>query len=213
MRLPNQNAAYQHRVRFGRYVTRRLKQAELTQLASSSEATTQDVKNKGRAWEDSEEIIQDTLADRDSGDAKLDNLAQTARHSLASRSLDAIRVTPYTDVFPEGIEYYTAAPMTENPKRYGELVARLEKFLPKGDTLAEETIPKIKAAIVVFIASLKAVEDARTAQAITASSLSNAEELWERQMERVYGALIELLGKSKAEKFFPQNRTNRSTDE
>jgi hypothetical protein len=213
MRLPNQNAAYQHRVRFGRYVTRRLKQAEFAQLSASAEAATQDVKQKGRAWEDCEEFIQDALADRDGGDAKLDHAAQTSRLTLAARSLDASKQSPYTDIFPDGIEYYTASPLPENPKRYGELLARLEKFLLPGDAVGDDAIPKLKTLISTFVEALKAVEEARTRQAIAASSLANAEELWARQMERIYGALIEQIGKSKAEKFFPAARTNRANEE
>src|SRR5262245_57238064 len=131
MQLPGDTASYRKAVKFGRYVTRRLKRAKLDVLTQSAHSATADLKQAGRAWEDAADDIEDTIADRDASDADLDTAAQEFRHALASPSVNAVRERPYTDIFPNGIEYYTAAPLDEEVRRYGELRERIIAHLPE----------------------------------------------------------------------------------
>src|SRR5262245_12408938 len=118
MQLPASTSSYQTRVRYGRYVARRLRRGKHTRLADEAITATSALREAGRAWDDTEDAAQDALADRDAADDDLDVAAQEARNSLAGRSLDAVKQEPYTNIFPQGIGYYTAAPLDEEVKRY-----------------------------------------------------------------------------------------------
>lgn len=208
MQLPQSAAAYDTRVRYGRYVSRRLRKDKRIDLSQSVYEATQNVKQAGRAWEDTVEVIQDALADRDAADDVLDAAAQEARLALASRGISANRESPYIDIFPKGLEYYTAAPLDEEVKRYNELIERLKAHLPEDDPVRQSTIPKVEAGIVAFKEAEKAVEEARTAQSLAATRLARAEDAWNFLMEKIYGLLTSEMGRKRANRFFP--KINRS---
>jgi hypothetical protein len=126
MRLPPPSSSYTTFVRYGLYVVRRLRQRGLSDLAASVEREVLAARETGRAWEDADDAIQMALADRDGADDDLDLTAQTLRNTLAGRGVGADREAPYTQVFPQGVAWYLAAPLDENVRRYDELRARVD---------------------------------------------------------------------------------------
>lgn len=209
MQLPQESSAYTRRVQFGRYVARRLRSSERNALSGLAEAASALVKQSGRAWEDLSEPLEDAIADRDFADLVLDNAAKRLRLALAARDLKATKQAPYIDVFPEGIEYYTAAALDAEIPRYRELLARVENYLPQGDKAREEAITAIQAGLSAFQSAEESVQKARQALALSLSALDRAEEAWARQMEKIYAALVDELGRADAEAFFPKRRPTR----
>lgn len=84
VRLPSSDALCSARIRYGRYLARRLLQARFVALAADVEHATAGVKQAGRALKDAEEPIQDVMADRDGFDGDL--AAQSERSAVAGRS-------------------------------------------------------------------------------------------------------------------------------
>ena len=210
MQLPQDTAAYTKRVTFGRHVLTRLKRAKLTDQANAVEARNSQVKAAGRAWEDTDEVIQDAIANRDSDDDALDTTAKDFRFALASRSRQAAKEAPYTDIFPRGIEYYTEAPLDEEVDRYQELITRTEAHLPKEDSLRQETVKTLQHQLKSFTESHAAVAAARTQEGIARTRLLAAQDVWADLLEKTYGSLVEQFKKAKAEKFFPKQSRTRS---
>lgn len=206
MRLPAPSAAYTTFVRYGFYVVRRLRRAGFADLATSAEKVTLAVRVAGRAWEDADDPIEAALADRDAADDELDDAAQTARNALAGRSTAAAREEPYVLIFPDGIGYYTAAPLDENARRYGELVERLKAHLPAGDEVRKAAAPVIGKGIKAFDEAGKALDAAESAERLAGTRARSALRAFERQMEKTYGALLIEVGKTAAERFFPRAR-------
>lgn len=157
----------------------------------------------GRAWEDADDAIQDALADRDGADDDLDSVGKNARANLAGRSADAVKKAPYTKIFPDGIAYYTAAPLDEEERRYGELADRIAEHLPKTDDVAKSAPKKISKGVDDFKKASKALANARTAESLAGTRVDIAEEAWGRQMEKTYAALVDDRGRAAAEAFFP----------
>ncbi|MRG97566.1 hypothetical protein [Polyangium spumosum] len=213
MRLPPRSAHFRHRVRCGGYVERRLRRAKYTELADSVAAATNDVLVYGRGLEDHETAVQCALADRDGADDDLDDTAQDARAALAGRGADAVKKAPYKLIFPQGIGYYTAATLTEETKRYGELKDRLEEHLPGADEVRVKAVPAIEAGIVAFTAGSEQLGKARTNEALARTRLDAAEEAWERLLTKVYGLLIADLGRAAAERFFPKYKVRKDEDD
>ena len=209
MQLPAATSSYQTRVRFGRYLARRLRRDKLGQLADDVSTVTNNLRHAGRAWEDADDAIQDALADRDAADDDLDLLAQETRMSLAGRGLSAAKEAPYTDIFPLGIGYYIAAPLDEEVKRYDELRKRLAEHLPAGDEVRKKAIKGIEPGLKAFESATKQLDAARTAESLAATQLAKATDAWTKQMEKAYGALVVEVGRSAAERFFP--RVTRKT--
>lgn len=210
MRLPHANAHYSHRVRFGRYVERRLRTDKRVALADDVAISTTSVLTSGRALEDTIGPVQEALADRDAADDGLDGAAQAARLGLASRSVGADKEEPYTQIFHKGIGYYTAATLDQEESRYGELKSRLVEHLPANDAVRTSTIAAIDAGILAFKNALAALNTARTGESLAKTRLESAEEAWERQMTKVYGILVAEIGRTAADSFFPQIRTSKS---
>jgi hypothetical protein len=206
MRLPNQTAGFGQRVTYGRYVVGRLKKAKKAALAASAEAATLEVKAAGRAVEDAEEPVQEALALRDGVDSELDDECQASRLGLASRSVDAVQKPPYTAVFPSGVDYYLAAPISEVALRYRELAARLEANLPEGDEQRARASIFTGGAEAYEMAS-KQVEEKRTALGLARTARDAAVDAWCALMERTYGALVAELDRKRADRFFPKART------
>jgi hypothetical protein len=163
------------------------------------------LREAGRAWEDADDAIQDALADRDGADDDLDIAAQGARNTLAGRGVEAVTQAPYTDIFPEGISYYTAAPLDQEVKRYTEFKKRLAEHLPAADDVRKKTVKAIEAGLKDFNAGAAAVDDARTAEALASTKLAKMSDAWETQMEKTYGALVSEMGRAAAERFFPRS--------
>ncbi|MFT3763939.1 MAG: hypothetical protein QM820_00200 [Minicystis sp.] len=204
MRLPSPTAHYGHCVRVGNYAGRRCRRAQLGTLAADAYDVTAALLAAGRAYEDADKPIQDALADRDAFDDDLDGTAQDARAALAGRSADAVKNEPYTRIFPEGIAYYTAAPIDQEAKRYGELKQRLTTYLPAGDEVIAKAVPAIDQGLDGFAKATAALTQARTDEALAGTRLAAAREAWAKQMEKTYGALVAAVGKAKAESFFPR---------
>ncbi|MDC3955849.1 hypothetical protein [Polyangium jinanense] len=204
MRPPDEDAAFSHNVHYGRYVTRRLRRAQRASLAADVEAATLLVLQRGREWEDAKGPVQDARADRDAADDELDSVAQDARANLAGRSADAVKKAPYTLIFPDGIGYYTAAPIDEEKKRYDELQKRLTEHLPANDEVRKDAVPKIAAGLDAFDDAERALAASLTAESLASTRLDAAEEAFRRLMTKVYGLLVSELGKPAAEKFFPK---------
>lgn len=207
MRLPSKSAPYRQRVRFGRYVSRRLRRAKLTQLAEDLAAVTAKLREEGRVEEDSDDATQDALADRDGADDDLDDAAKEARANLAGRSADAVKQEPYLHIFPKGLSYYTAAPLDEEEKRYGELKKRLVEHLAADDEVRKKTVKAIDAGLKDFVKASAEVDSARTAESLATTRLAKATDLWTRQVEKTYGALVSEVGRARAEHFFPRTRS------
>lgn len=210
MQLPAESSSYTVRVRFGRYLGRRLRRAGLDVLAMDAEKATAALKAAGRAWEDADEPAQDAMADRDAADDALDVVAQEARNNLAGRGVGADKQEPYTLLFPLGIGYYIAAPLDEEERRFGELVERAEAHLPANDAVREVIVSRVKEGLASFQAAAQQLEKARTASALAATELDRASERWRKQMEKTYGAIIAERGKQEAERMFPRTATARS---
>lgn len=207
MQLPKENAAAAVRVRYGRYVARRLRRAGYAALSESLAQSTAALKSAARSADDSEELIEDALADRDAADAALDTAAQEARNRLAGRGLQAAQESPYTDLFPLGIGYYTAATLDEQERRYKELADRAETHLPKTDEVRKALVPVLVAGLKAWREGVTAVDDARTEAAKAGTVVAKATDAWRRQVEKTYGALVQELGRAGAEGFFPRSRS------
>jgi hypothetical protein len=207
MQLPAATAHFSARVRYGRYVARRLKRARLTSLANDATKATTAVLTAGRVAEDADGPVQDAMADRDASDDDLDTAAQDARAKLAGRSADAVTKTPYTQIFPDGIGFYTAAPLDEEDARYSLFSQRLAAHLPANDKVRTSTIPVIETGLSDFAKATKELTAARNAASIADGHLATAEDAWEKQMEKTYGALVVEVGRAAADKFFPKTKT------
>ena len=207
MQLPAESSQYTALVRWGRYLSRRLRTARLASLASECDAITNRLRDDGRASEDAEGPVQEATADRDAADDGLSDVAQESRHALAARSLDAVRKAPYTQVFPDGVAYYLDASFEAKVARFGELRARFEAHLPEGDELRAQVTPRIQAAVKAYKTADAALATARTHESIISTRVDATTTEWRLGMERIYGALIQQSGKVAAERYFPHARS------
>lgn len=204
MRLPPASSSYSSLVRYGRYVARRCRRDRLTALATNVETVNAALLDAGRAWEDANGPVQDALADRDAADDELDATAQEVRLKLASVSVDAIKKEPYTQIFPQGIAYYTAATLDQEVARYNELKARITESLPSKDPMRTSVPRSITESLAAYQTATTALEEARTAESMASTKLGSATEAWVRQMEKTYGALVAEVGRARADGFFPK---------
>lgn len=209
MRLPDAHAPFADRVRYGRYLGRRLRRAKRTTLAADVDAANAEVLKRGRELEDAVGPVQDARADRDAADDDLDDIAQDSRAKLAGRSVDAMKKAPYTLIFPQGIDYYTAAPLDQEIARYNELIQRCTEHLELEDEIRQNAVPAIGAGVIAFKAAVEAVEQALTTEALAFTRLNAAEESWANLVTKVYGALIADVGKKAADRFFPKIRPSK----
>lgn len=212
MRLPQKGSGFLIYVRFGRYVTRRLKRDGRTDLADGVRSAMDDVRTTGRAWEDADEALQDALADRDGADDDLDDAAKEARANLAGRSASAEREEPYISIFPRGVGYYTAAPLAQEEPRYSELKLRLEEHLPAGDATRKSCIAAIHKGLKDFRDATAELTEATAREALAGTRARQAIAAFERQIEKTYGALMVDVGRARAEGFFPKASSGRSDD-
>ncbi len=213
MGLPPPSAYYRQRVRYGRYVERRLRRAKRAALADNIKAATDEILALGRAQEDTNDAVQGALADRDAADDDLDDAAQNGRAALAGRSADAIKKAPYTLIFPEGVGYYTAATLLQEVARYGELKKRMEENLPASDEVRKATVEAIDVGVVAFTTGVEMLGKARTEEALAKTRLDAAEEAWDRLMTKTYGVLIGEMSRAAADRFFPKPKSVKSADD
>jgi hypothetical protein len=193
-------------------VITRLKHAKRAELAEACEQATGRVKETGRAVEDALEPVQDAIAERDFWDGTADETTQETRLKLASRSVDAARTTPYTQIFNQGIDYYIAAPLAAVATRYMELVTRIETHLPEGDELRGPTVDALSAAIEGFELAKAKVAEARTALSLARTERDAAADEWDTIMEKTFGLLVADLGRRKANRFFPRVKRTASEE-
>ena len=212
MRLPSESARYELRVRYGRYVITRLRQAKHNEMAGSAEKVTNRVKKTGRAVEDASEPVQDALAERDYFDGELDDTVQGFRLKLSAVSVDAVKKPPYTQICPQGIDYYTAACLSDQVPRYKELVTRIVQHLPGGDELRGPAEKALTAGVEGFEVSTARVAEARTALSIARTDREAAEDEWDDMMEKTFGLLVAEVGKKKANRYFPRAKRVRSAE-
>jgi hypothetical protein len=210
MKLPSQTAGYEQRVNFGRYVATRLRQAKREDQAATVEQATSKVKAAGRKVGDLVEPLQAAMALRDAADGDMDEATQDFRLKLASRSLNAAKEPPYTQIFPQGVGYYIAAPLAANETRYKELVARVEANLAAKDELRAQIVPAITAGLEAFTRATAQLAAARTAAAMAGTECDAVEDEWDNLMTKIYGVLISETGKKAAERFFPRSRRAES---
>ena len=210
MELPQKTASFHRRVRYGRYVSARLQRSRREDLSRSALGATADVLATGRAWEDTEFEFQDALAVRDSIDEHLDIAARAARLKLAARGVNAVKESPYSAIFPEGVGFYTASPVSEQISRYEEFVSRLEAHLDGDDPVRVETVEIIKNNLESYEQALKGVREKVRTISLAVTELDLATREWERIMERVYGLLVADIGRQSAEPYFPRSRRRPS---
>ena len=210
MRLPGQSSSYHQRVRYGRYVVSRLRQAKLAERADPVEAATAQVKAAGRAVEDAQEPVLAAMALRDASDADMDEATQHFRLQLASRKLNANKEPPYTQIFHKGIGYYIAAPLSANVDRYKELISRVEANLPEGDESRTVIVGAVAAGLESFGMAVTDLATARTDLAMARTELDTAEDEWNNLVEKTFGLLITDFGKKGANRFFPKMRSVRN---
>lgn len=212
MQIPRESAAPGVRVRFGRYTIRRLRRRGHDALADDLAAATSALKAAARAREDAEESAEDARADRDAADETLDLVAQESRNTLAGRSLDAAKSSPYTDLFAEGIAHYTAAPLDAQEARYKQLRARAEAHLSKSDPVRRALLTGIDRGLDAWREARAAVDDAQNAVARADAALAKATDAWTRQVEKTFGALVQSVGRTRAEAYFRRLRSPAKPD-
>lgn len=212
MRMPSDTAHYSQHVRYGRYVSRRLRRAGYEVPAADVAKITKSLLAAGRAWEDSDEAVQNALADRDGADDDLDEGAKNARAALAGRSADAVKQPPFTLIFYKGLLYYTAALIGEEIERYTEFKRRLEENLSEKDEVRVKTVKIVTAGLVDFTKASHELSVARSDESLAGTRLQSAIGAWERMIEKTYGGLVSELGREQAEKFFPKARAKKSED-
>ena len=210
MKLPQERAGYPVVVKYARYVARRLRASGRLLLAAELQGEALALRAKGRVWEDTEDALQDALADRDASDDMLDGEAQTARVALAGRSVSAAKEEPYTLIFGEGIAYYTAAKLDQEVPRYRELVERAARHLPEGDVVRVQLQTAIPEGLAAFTAGVTALDAAETTQSLARTELERADRNLRRQLTKVYGVLVAEVGKAKADRFFPKAARNKA---
>ncbi len=204
MQLPKLVLDHRPYVRFSRYLMRRLRRAGLDSLIGGVQRSMQKVIDGSRAMEDADGPVQDARADRDGADDDLDAVAQDARAKLGGRSATANKTSPYIDIFPQGIDYYTKATIGDETKRYGELKTRLEAHLLAKDEVRVAAVKGIEAGLLDWNKAVKALETAESAEAVAQTAFERAVGAWSKEIEQVYGELIKKVGSAAAEKFFPR---------
>ena len=203
MYLPSNRNSWAIHVRYGSYVARRLRTAQLNELIDPVKAATLKVQEMGRVWEDTDFTVQEVMADRDAADQVLDEQVREVRRKLIARSNNAEKEAPYTLIIPDGLRWYTSAPVDEELPRYKQLRDRLTSYLPETDELRVDLVPRLSSALDSYAQTEQQLEDTRNAEVRSRDTLEQSLNEWRSLMERTYGALISLYGRSEADRFFP----------
>ena len=210
MRLPPESAAFDRRVSYGRYVARRLRRHGSIQAADDLNQHNTELRQLGRAWEDLDDNIQEALAERDAANDEIAGTVRQLRHSLASRFLGADKQDPYRRIFPDGIAYYLAAPWPQRRARYLSLVWRLQGDLPEEHPDRAAYVQPLTEQIAALRETESALEDAYRQKEGAAFDLDRAKARWDREMEKVYAALLQQMSRAEVEAFFPKHRARTS---
>jgi len=205
MQLPPESARNATRLTYGRYVARRARRQKLPEVETEVKTATNALAAAALAEMAVEEARQEALADRDATDDDLDDVAKRHRQTIEGRATNANRERPYRDIYPDGIEYYTAAPLAEQASRYALLTRRYEEHLPEGDPVRAEA-GLIEEGLLAWTAATQALTQAEIDVALAKGKTARAVDAWEDTLGRVYFRLAERLGKAKAERFFPRTR-------
>lgn len=204
MKLPQETAAPNTLVRFGRYTARRLLREGYEEKATLVRTLTLSVRTSARKLEDLEMPEDEAMADRDAVDDDLDDTTKRARLDLASADVGAYRQEPYKSIFPEGVDYFTRSPIPEQEGRYGELSARLVRFLPEDHPVRVRTVPTLESQLSSWKVSKDLVTLARNDISLAKTELDSAISRWREEMEKIYGWLVSEVGKERAERYFPR---------
>lgn len=200
--LPKQAAPHQ-RVRYGLYVARNLRRGGFEAWATLMTTAALLVRERARAWEDAEAEAYGASADRDAADRSLDTTAQNTRAHLAGRSKSANKEKPYTQIFPDGVIWYTTSPMPEQVSRYTLFVDRLQTFLPEGDP-ARAAVGEVEAGINQYKAGIETKNTADNQAELKAQQLEEAERAFDSTAAKVFGLLAaHFESRTEAEKFYP----------
>ena len=211
MQLPKPTAGSNDLVSYGRYVQSRLTVAGRAALTDEVRKATDALKLADRARDDAAEPWRAALAVRDAIDDAFDDAVRTTRKQLAARSLTAEQETPYTALFPQGVDAYVKATLPEQKTAIAQFVERVEKNLPDGDAVRAAVAP-LKTAATDWDKAVDATAVAERALDETRVAYAHARANWMRLLDRTYATLRVDLGKAAAERFFPRPRA-RSRDD
>ena len=196
-------AAPHQRVRHGLYVERSLRTAGFQEWATLVLTATLLVRERARAWEDADAEAYGASSDRDRADQHLDETASNTRAHLAGRSKNANKEAPYTQIFPDGVTWYTNASQNEQVSRYGLLSQRLTTFLPENDP-ERANAEVVDEGIKQYKAGLDVMDKANQKAALESQRLIEAEEGFDATCEKVFGLLAaHLESRSAARAYFP----------
>lgn len=212
MYLPSAKSSWTIHVRFGSYVARRLRTAQLNDLTEAVKAASLKAQELGRLCEDASSVVQESIADRDAADQLLDGCVREVRRKLIARSNNAEKEAPYTLIIPDGLRWYIAAPVDEKLSRYKQLRDRLTSYLAEDDQVRVEVVPRLSAALDSCAQAVQHLEDSRNAETRSRDTLDLGLSEWRSLMDRTYGALVNMYGRSGAEAFFP-NRSSSATNQ
>lgn len=207
MQLPRHDAHYSERINYGIYVACRLGH-ERSALAADIRAVTYAVEKAGEELDLLRRPVE-ALADRDAAGDELVAAAQQVRLSLAGRGADAMKRLPYTRIFSGGMEYFTAAPLHQEVRRYGQLRNRVTQLLPANDPVRVSAVAALTKGIAAVTAATTALKKAQMDEALVTKRLKAAEEAFDREVQRVYGVLLAEVGRAAADRFFPRMRPRR----
>lgn len=208
MKLPAATASPRTWGGFARYVERGLRRTGRAELAALIGAARLDLVTRSRAAEDLEDPMTDALSDRDDVDRSLDELTQQARLDLAARSVDATRAKPYLDIFGQGVEHYTKAPLGEQEKRYLLLADRLDSHLPEGDPVRSRA-SEVRALVEHFRVASQALEASRRAITLASDARDASRGALAAELERTWGHLVTLVGRKGADRLYPRPRPKK----
>ncbi len=202
MQKLDEGSHYRTKIKAALYTLRRLRRAKFQEQADLLEASLGTVKEAGRDLEDLEDAIIAPITDRDIADDTMDLCFRESRQELASRGLKAAQEAPYTDIFHSGVGYYAGARIEDQVQRTAEFIHLVEADLPEADIIRVEKVPTLKQGSEDFKAALEAIEQAELKASSARTRLKRVERDLIRLMEKIYGFLIEKVGRTAAERFF-----------
>ena len=211
MRLPAESASNAVRYTYARYVARRSRRAKLADEENEVKAVTAALKAAAENEDAAEQVLPDVFADRDSYDDELDDIAKRHRQAIEGRGTNANRERPYTSIYPDGIAWYTSAPLDQQKSRYELLVRRYSENLPDDDPVRAES-HLITEALEGWLQATEALGKAQMEVAVARAKTAQALEAWETTLNRLYFRLGERLGKTRAERLFPKIRRGAKSE-
>lgn len=213
MRLPHKNASVLSRLNYARYTGQRLRRAKLTSEEDEVKALSTAIRQAELAETALEEELTSLYADRDGCDDDIDDVTKRHRQAIEGRATNANKQRPYTDIYPDGVAWYTASPLAEQVSRYELLVRRYGEFLPEGDPVRAEA-PLITQALAAWKEASDRLAKVELDLAMARAKTAQAVGAWEEGLRRLYFRLAERFGRAQAERFFPKaSRGNRLGDE